>query len=62
MLAQLALDADTFRNLPRSVQRQVWSLDANLFCRHVVPVLEAYSNETASIMRELDMVRCLTGG
>lgn len=46
-----------FRLLPRSVQRQVWELDHALFRRHVGPTLRAYAEETATVLRELELVR-----
>ena len=36
---------------------QVWELDGTLFRRHATPSLHAYAEETATIMRELDMAR-----
>ena len=36
---------------------QVWELDNALFIRHVTPSVLAYAEETATLLRELDMVR-----
>jgi len=36
---------------------QVWELDGALFRRHASPSISAYADETATIMRELDMAR-----
>lgn len=54
---QLATDMELFRLLPRSVQRQVWELDAALFRRHAAPSVAAYAEETATVLRELEMAR-----
>jgi hypothetical protein len=35
----------------------VWELDATLFRRHVTPSIHGYAEETATVMRELDMAR-----
>jgi hypothetical protein len=36
---------------------QVWELDNALFVRHVTPSVLAYAEETATLLRELDMAR-----
>ena len=36
---------------------QVWELEGALFRRHVTPSIFGYAEETATTMRELDMVR-----
>jgi hypothetical protein len=35
----------------------VWELDATLFRRHATPSIHGYAEETATVMRELDMAR-----
>ncbi len=41
----------------RSALPQVWELDNDVFVRHVTPSVLAYAEETATLLRELDMAR-----
>jgi|AntAceMinimDraft_5_1070358.scaffolds.fasta_scaffold49876_1 negative elongation factor B len=53
-LKQISRDTELFRQLPLEVQRQCWALKAVLLRRHTQPSLLAYSEETATVMRNLN--------
>jgi negative elongation factor B len=52
---QLAVDRELFWALPPGVQRQVWEADRKLLQAHALPLLTAYSHETATVIRALNM-------
>ena len=56
--SQLAADTELFRQLPPCIQRQAWELNTPLFRHQALPSVLGYKDETATVMRELDMVRC----
>ena len=53
-LKQISRDVDLFRQLPVEVQRQCWELRGVLLRRHASPCLQAYGEEIATTMRNLD--------
>lgn len=58
-LKQLATDGELFGELPITVQRQVWELDRKLLQAHALAPLVAYTGETATVLRALNMDECL---
>jgi negative elongation factor B len=54
-LKQLAVDRELFWELPAGVQRQAWQLDRGLLQAHALPLVAAYTYETATAMQALNM-------